>query len=119
MYCLRCGKETEEDQAFCLECQKEMAKYPVDPNAVVQLPPRKQAAPKKPVKRRVTPEEQIRLLKRRVRLYAGLLAAELILAICFAIPVIRDFGKTKFQIGQNYSTVKPSTQPTEELAETE
>ena len=70
MYCLRCGRETEEEQAFCLECQKEMAKYPVDPNAVVQLPPRKQAAPKKPVKRRVTPEEQIRLLKRRVRLYA-------------------------------------------------
>ena len=119
MYCLKCGQETQEDQAFCLECQKEMAKYPVDPNAVVQLPTLKQAAPKKPVKRRTTPEEQIRQLKRRVRVYAGLLAAALIVAICLAIPIVRDLGKTKSQIGQNYSTVKPNTQPTGEETEAE
>lgn len=112
MYCLRCGRETEEDQAFCLDCQKDMAKYPIDPNAVVQLPIRKQSAPKKPVKRRISPEEQVKFLKRRVRIYAVLLFAAMVAVACLSVPVIRDFGKAKFQIGQNYSTVKPSTEPT-------
>lgn len=110
MYCLRCGREADEGQAFCLECQKEMAKYPVDPNAVVQLPARKQALPKKPQRRRITPEEQVKLLKRKVRIYACLFVIALIAAICLSIPSIRDFGKQRFQIGQNYSTVKPGTE---------
>ena len=112
MYCLKCGRETEDEQAFCLDCQKEMAKYPVDPNAEVTLPVRKQAPPRKPVKRKTPPEDQIRELKRRVRLYACLFAVALVAAICLSIPFIRDIGKEKFQIGQNYSTVKPSTEPT-------
>lgn len=111
MYCLKCGRETDEEQAFCLDCQKEMAKYPVDPNAVVTLPVRKQTPPRKPVKRKTPPEDQIRELKRRVRLYACLFAVALVAAICLSIPFIRDIGKEKFQIGQNYSTVKPSTEP--------
>ena len=112
MYCLKCGRETEDEQAFCLDCQKEMAKYPVDPNAVVTLPVRKQASPRKQVKRKTPPEDQIRELKRRVRLYACLFAVALVAAICLSIPLIRDIGKEKFQIGQNYSTVKPTTEPT-------
>lgn len=117
MYCLRCGQETIDDQAFCLDCQKQMAKYPVDPSAVVQLPPRKPVAPKKAAKRRITPEEQIRQLKKRVRLYACLFAAALIAVLCLAVPVIRDYGKTKFKIGQNYSTstVKTETTPQESV----
>ena len=98
----------------CLNCQKVMSQYPVDPNAVVMLPVRKQTAPKKPVKRRISPEEQVKLLRRRVRVYACLFAAALITAVCLSIPLIRDIGKEKFQIGQNYSTVKPSTEPTED-----
>ena len=113
MYCLRCGRETEEDQAFCLECQKEMAKCPVDPNAVVQLPVRKPVPPRKPVKRRISPEEQVKFLKRRIRLYTCLLAAALLVILGLSIPAIRDYGKEQFQIGQNYSTVKPSTGPAE------
>lgn len=112
MYCLKCGRETDDEQAFCLDCQKEMAKYPVDPNAVVTLPVRKQTPPRKPVRRITPPEDQIRELKRRVRLYACLFAVALVAAICLSIPFIRDIGKEKFQIGQNYSTVKPSTEPT-------
>ena len=112
MYCLKCGRETNDEQAFCLDCQKEMAKYPVDPNAVVTIPVRKQALPRKPVKRKTPPEDQIRELKRRVRIYACLFAVALVAAICLSIPFIRDIGKEKFQIGQNYSTIKPSTEPT-------
>ena len=112
MYCLKCGRETDAEQAFCLDCQKEMVKYPVDPNAVVTIPVRKQAPPKKPAKRKNPPEDQVRELKRRVRLYACLFAVALVAAICLSIPFIQDIGKEKFQIGQNYSTVKPTTEPT-------
>ena len=111
MYCLRCGRETVEEQSFCLDCQKEMAKYPIDPNAVVQIPVRKQAVPKKPVKRKTSPEEQVKVLKKRLRVYIFLFVAALLAAVALSIPVIRDYGKDKFQIGQNYSTVKPSTEP--------
>ena len=111
MYCLRCGRETEEEQAFCLDCQKDMVKNPVDPNAVVQLPVRKQV-PKKVTKRRIPPEEQVKVLKRRVRIYATLFLAALITAVCLSIPLIRQYGKHQFQKGQNYTTVKPSTEPT-------
>ena len=74
--------------------------------------PKEEAPPRKPVKRKTPPEDQIRELKRRVRVYACLFAVALVAAICLSIPFIRDIGKEKFQIGQNYSTVKPSTEPT-------
>ena len=86
MYCLKCGRETDDEQAFCLDCQKEMAKYPVDPNAVFTIPVCKQAPPRKPVKRKNPPEDQVRELKRRVRLYACLFAVALVAAICLSIP---------------------------------
>ena len=113
MYCLRCGRETEDEQAFCLECQKEMAKYPVDPNAVVQIPVRKQISPKKAVKRKVTPEEQIKFLKRCLRLYACLFLIAVITLIFLSIPMIRYYGEQHFQIGQNYTTVKPTSETVE------
>ena len=113
MYCLKCGRETEDEQAFCLECQKIMAKYPIDPNAVVQLPSRKQSQPKKPVKRRATPEDQIKALKHQVRVLTCLLLAAVALAVCLSFPVIRNYGKQKFQIGQNYTTVKPKSETME------
>ena len=65
----------------------------MDPNVVVQLPVRRQSAPRKSVKRRITPEEQIKILKCRVRIYFCLFLVALITAICLSVPVIRDFGK--------------------------
>ena len=114
MYCLRCGQETMDEQAFCLDCQKLMAKYPVDPGAVVQLPPQKTVPAKKAPKRRITPEEQIRQLKKRVRLYAFLLAAAMVAVLCLAVPLVREYEKNKSEIGKNYSTFKTETVPTEE-----
>jgi len=107
VYCLKCGKETMDDQAFCLECQKEMAKYPVDPGTAVQLPPKKQPAPKKPVRRRVTPEEQVKILRKRLRLYACLLVVALITVVCLCVPLILEMENERSQIGKNYVTIKP------------
>lgn len=113
MNCLKCGKETEDEQAFCLECQKEMARYPVDPGAVVQLPTRRRTPVKKLAKRRITPEEQISTLRKRVRLYAGLFLAALVVIVCLAVPLTRELREERAQIGKNYSTVKPSTAATQ------
>lgn len=41
--CMRCGREIEEGQVFCQDCLKEMSRYPVDPNTVVQIPLRKES----------------------------------------------------------------------------
>lgn len=38
MSCLRCGRDTEENQVFCRLCLKEMEKYPVKPGTAVQIP---------------------------------------------------------------------------------
>ncbi len=109
MYCLKCGKETMDDQAFCLECQKEMAKYPVDPGTVVQLPPKKQLPPKRTTRRRITPEEQVKILRKRVRLYACLFLAALVVIVCLCVPLILRIGDERGQIGKNYTTAKPGT----------
>lgn len=115
MLCLKCGRETENEQAFCLECQKEMARYPVDPNTVVHLPTQQKNSSKKPVKRRIVPEEQIRLLKRRSRVLTGLLLACLIALICLAVSLIRGVQSNRFQIGQNYTTIKPAATASQEI----
>lgn len=113
MNCLKCGRETQEDRAFCLECEKEMAKHPIDPGVVVHLPPSRQAVSRKPVKRRIPPEEQILQLKKRLRVVFLMFLVTLVTAVCLAVPLMRNLGKTKFQIGQNYNTVKTTTAPTE------
>ena len=43
MNCLKCGRETQEDNVFCQACLLEMQKYPVHADTVVLLPRRKDA----------------------------------------------------------------------------
>lgn len=40
MNCIRCSKETEENQVFCNECLKDMERHPVKPGTPIQLPNR-------------------------------------------------------------------------------
>ena len=117
MYCLKCGKETNDDQAFCLECQKEMAKYPIDPGVAVQILPRRQTTQKKTSKRRITPEEQVKILRKRVRLYACLFLAALIVVVCLCVPLVLQIQDERGQIGKNYVTIKPGTVPTIPVSE--
>ena len=70
MYCMKCGRETEMETAFCQDCLAEMEKYPVRPGTVVQLPLRKTSTGprKQPSRKRSAPlEEQIKVLKKRCR----------------------------------------------------
>ena len=109
MGCMKCGRDTLEDQVFCPDCREDMKKHPVKPNVVVQLPQRKAPATlKRPAqsRRRVrTNEEIIRRLRRRCRTFAALwLATALLLAAAGFFAVKYFFGETIRLPGQNYST---------------
>ena len=41
MGCMKCGRDVQEGQIFCVSCLETMEKYPVKINAPVNLPSRK------------------------------------------------------------------------------
>ena len=107
MNCMKCGREIEETQVFCPECLTEMEKYPVKPGTVVQLPTRSTAAPvRKPARRRPqpNPEEQVKLLKKRVWFLRALLALTMALLITATGFLIwrMNIEDVKILPGQNY-----------------
>ena len=114
MTCLKCGRET--DQTFCESCREVMARYPVKPGTIVQLPKdRSESYPHRSQSWRATisPETQIENQKRTIRRLAGAVAALAVLLVILGVVlfrVIRNSGTPP--VGQNYSTV---TKPTEDV----
>ena len=113
MNCMKCGKEITDNGVFCVDCLLEMEKYPVDPGTVVLLPRRRETPIlKKQVKRHVpTPEEQIAVLRKRVLILTLLLAVCITAIILMFEPTMHYVRDEHFEIGQNYSSVSPSTFP--------
>ena len=110
MNCMKCGRETQAENVFCLSCMLEMEKYPVQPGSVVLLPRRREAAVIKKTQKRhiLTAEEQIRKLRKWLMILTVLLAVA-ITAIVFMInPTMHYVMDQHFEIGQNYTTVMPS-----------
>ena len=112
MGCLKCGRDTVSEQVFCPDCLLEMEKYPVRPGTVVQIPIRKQqASAKKQPKRRVIPlEDQVVLLKKRVKVLALLLILVTAIAVALAFPATEHFMEDHFKKGQNYQTATTATE---------
>ena len=80
MSCLRCGRETAENQVFCKLCLEDMEKYPVKPGTTVQLPSRSALDnPRKPRLKQPSLEEEYNKLLHAIRILllvmAGLLMA--------------------------------------------
>ena len=121
MYCMKCGREMDSEQAFCEECLLDMEKYPVKPGTAVQLPIRKNTpAARKPIKRRtVSPEEQIIRLKKRIWVLTGSLLVAILLLCFMAQPTMEYFLRNyHLRPGQNYQTATPSTAAPTETEET-
>lgn len=111
MGCMKCGKDTISEQVFCPDCLAEMEKYPVRPGTVVQIPNRKTVNPakKQPRKKSVPLEDQVKVLKKRCRTLLILLITAVIIAAALAYPAFRYLKEDHFKIGQNYTTVVPTT----------
>ncbi len=96
MNCIKCGRETQGGQVFCQDCQAEMEKYPVKPGTPLVLPSRPAQPPvkKKPARRRnLRPEEQVPILKGKVRwLTAALIVAILAFLLAAALLVLVTEG---------------------------
>ena len=107
MNCMRCGRETPEEQCFCEECLLDMERYPVKPGTVVQLPSRRVDAlqRKQPRRKSISPEEQVKVLKRRLRGVCVSLVICLLLLSLAVYSLLRHTGEDRFAIGQNYSSV--------------
>lgn len=110
MNCIKCGREFDSNQAFCPHCLEQMAKSPVKPDVIINLPNRPDTSQKKsaPRKRVRTPEEQIlRLKKINKFLIVGLCVMTLLTAVLtlLSIDFLRQLDVQRF-LGQNYSTVE-------------
>lgn len=106
MGCLKCGRDVEEGALFCPDCLREMEKHPVRPGTPVVLPSLERAAPKKAPKRRgISPEEQIRNLKRRVRWLGIVWIVTFLIAAVLAVAFWRVLPDSQHRPGQNYTAI--------------
>ena len=110
MGCLKCGRDLEEGQIFCDSCLESMAKWPVKPGTPISLPKSREEAPgRKPsrIKPPLSPEEQVKRLRRRCRWLTAL--AAVLLAVCLGLGLfnLRQLRQArKPQRGQNYSAME-------------
>ncbi len=111
MNCLKCGKKTTDDQCFCPECLDSMDAYPVRPDVHIQLPSRAtQPVPTKAGRKRRTlaPEEQVALLRRRVRRLT-VLTVVLAVLLCVAGALLLRAANSQAlpELGKNYTFNNP------------
>lgn len=109
MFCMKCGKQTKDEQVFCDGCLRVMEQYPVKPGTHVQLPNREAPAAKKPVHRRkpLSVKEQNNRLRKTLRWMTTVLAVALLaltVTVSMLIHTVQD-RDMKGAIGKNYNTV--------------
>ena len=109
MNCMKCGRETENDNVFCPDCLLIMEKHPVRPGAVVFLPRRRESTMNKKASKRHVPnhEEQIKQLRKRMTILSVLLAICIAIIAIMLKPALHYLMDEHVAIGQNYSSVIP------------
>lgn len=117
--CLKCGRDTAEGAVFCETCLADMQAHPVRPGTPVVLPNRSGEPPKRSPKRRgPSPEDQLRAVKRRVRVYAALWLVTLCAMGVLTAVVWCSRAHPTFRPGQNYTSIVSTTTPTDSSEET-
>lgn len=116
MACLRCGKKTEEKQAFCEDCLENMQRHPVKPGVAIHLPQRDATRQeKKSPARHREPEaaEQLAQLRKMIRWLVGMLAvlAVLLLLVSGMLMHVLEKETPTGIIGRNYTTSTHDTRP--------
>lgn len=108
MKCMRCGRDIEAGQVFCPECLQNMSRHPVNPGTAIRIPRRPDPQLKRAARRKAIPEEeQIRILKKRLKLMTILFVICVVILIAMAIPAAFHFATEHnvFLPGQNYSSI--------------
>ena len=113
MRCLRCNRETTDNQVFCDECLAQMKTEPIKPGTPVNLVKRPPSVPREPLQPQIRPEEQFAHLEHRISRLHRWIAALVILAMLFAgiLGWTIWHSDDGFAIGQNYTpmtTVEPT-----------
>ena len=109
MGCMKCGRDMEEGQVFCASCLEIMRRYPVKPGTVVTIPVRRSETPsrKMPRRRTISPEEQVKKLRKRCRILGFLLALFIAVSCVLGWFTLDFFLKDdEFLPGQNYSALE-------------
>lgn len=115
MNCMRCGREIDDKQVFCEDCLLDMEKYPVKPGTTVQLPRRKDSYNQKKAhsrrKTKLPPEEQVKLLRKRLHVMAAIIVVLLVLVALLGWQTAEHLTEDDHLLpGQNYSAIE-SVQP--------
>ena len=113
MYCLKCGKETEEQDVFCCHCLEIMEQYPVKPGTAIVLPQRESESPeKKPVRRREPSVNELLLTQKKAIRWLLVAICVLLAALLFVsgmlLRVFQEQDPTH-EIGKNYTTTTTPT----------
>lgn len=114
MNCMRCGRNTTEQQVFCDRCLDDMARHPIKPDVAVYLPVRKPIEPQRKQnrhrKREHSAEEMVTILRKRLlMLTAAVIILVMMLGAAAAGVWFANNPNTEGQIpniGQNYQTVE-------------
>lgn len=116
MACLKCGRDTAEGQVFCSDCLAQMERYPVQPGTIIQIPTRRASAAQRrsAKRRRLSPEEQVKLLRSRLRVLTVLFLVVLLVAVGSSALVVREVLRQRLPTGQNYSSSNLATTSTSE-----
>lgn len=110
MSCMKCGKDTENGQAFCARCLGSMEAYPIKPDVHIQLPVRatKESAKKPPRKSRTTRQKtQATSLRKQIR---WMWVVIVLLVLALAASMGRDVVIPEYkEPGKNYTYTEPTT----------
>ena len=114
MYCLKCGKETDEGSVFCAQCQEKMSKHPVKPGTVIHLTHREIPLPDKKAAAKVreeTPSDQLLQLRKMIRWLIATITLLSLLLCATAGMLIRTLTEESKSpaIGRNYTTSQSMT----------
>ena len=100
---MKCGREIPEGQVFCSGCLEVMAAHPIPPETHVNIPKRP-AKPAEKKSRKITPAEEIRLLKKAIRWLLVTVAILTAAMGMLAILLLQQPQSERRPIGRNYTT---------------
>ena len=112
MQCLKCGREIDDSLSFCDGCRAQMEKYPVRPDAIVQIPKRTVSQKRAGRKQKTFTEEDARRLWKQnliLTVLSGIMTVIVVVQTRVFVSHLRN-DHIKFD-GKNYTVV--NTIPTE------